>query len=210
MDPRNPNTSDRPRRRTALIASEIGRFDIDIAALSETRLPNEDSLTEVGGRYTFFWRGLPEEADRIHGVGFAIKTSLLNSLPESPIGISERLMTLRLPLTRSRHITLVSAYAPTLTSDENIKDAFYELLEHTLQNIPQTDKILLLGDFNARVGSNSIVWGGIIGKHGVGHENANGLRLLNLCAENNLLITNTFFQMPDKYKTTWMHPHSKH
>ena len=210
MDSRNANASDCPPRRTALVASEIGRYDIDIAALSETRLPNEDSLTEVGGGYTFFWRGLPEEADRIHGVGFAIKTSLLNSLSESPIGISERLMTLRIPLTRSRYVTLISAYAPTLTSDENIKDAFYDLLERTLRNIPHTDKILLLGDFNARVGSNNLVWGGIIGMHGVGHENANGLRLLNLCAEHILVITNTFFQMPDKYKTTWMHPRSKH
>ena len=210
MDPRNPNASDRPPRRTALVASEIGRYDIDIVALSETRLPNEDSLTEVGGGYTFFWRGLPGEADRIHGVGFAIKTSLLKRLPESPIGISERLMTLRIPLTHSRYVTLISAYAPTLTSDENTKDAFYGLLEHTLGNISQTDKILLLGDFNARVGSNNLVWGGIIGKHGVGHENANGLRLLNLCAEHSLVITNTLFQMPDKYKTTWMHPRSKH
>ena len=140
MDSRNANDSDRPPRRTALVDSEIGRYDIDIAALSETRLPNEGSLAEVGGGYTFFWRGLPEEADRIHGVGFAIKTSLLNSLSESPIVISERLMTLRIPLTRSRYVTLISAYAPTLTSDENIKDAFYDLLERTLRNIPHTDK----------------------------------------------------------------------
>ena len=54
------------------------------------------------------------------------------------------------------------------------------------------------------------MWGGIIGRHGVGQENANGLRLLNFCAEHNLVITNTFFQMPDKYKTTWMQPRSKH
>ena len=153
---------------------------------------------------------MPEESDRIHGVSFAIKTTLLNSLPETPSGISERLMTLRIPLTRSRHVTLISAYAPTLTSDENIKDAFYDLLERTLQNIPHTDKILLLGDFNARVGSNNLVWSGVVSRHGVGHENANGLRLLNLCAEHNLVITNTFFQMPDMYKTTWMHPRSKH
>ena len=54
MDSRNPNISVHPPRRTALVASDIGRYDIDIAALSETRLPNEDSLTEVSGGYTFF------------------------------------------------------------------------------------------------------------------------------------------------------------
>ena len=119
-------------------------------------------------------------------------------------------MTLRVPLTRYRHVTLISAYAPTLNSDEYIKDTFYGMLGNILQNIVATDKIILLGDFNARVGSNHLVWGGIIGKHGVGHENANGLRLLNLCAEHDLVITNTTFQMPDKFKTTWMHPRSKH
>ena len=49
----------RPHRRSALVASELRRYDIDIAALSETRLPDEDSLTEVGEEYTFFWKGLP-------------------------------------------------------------------------------------------------------------------------------------------------------
>ena len=210
MDPRNPNASDRPPRRTALVASELARYGIDIAALSETRLPGEDTLTEVGEGYTFFWKGLPEESDRIHGVGLAIRTAVLNRLPESPVGISERLMTLRIPLASRRYATLISAYAPTLSADDNVKDAFYDLLDQTIQGIPNADKILLLGDFNARVGSNNLVWHGIIGRHGIGNENANGLRLLNLCAEHNLVITNTVFQMPDKYKATWMHPRSKH
>jgi hypothetical protein len=52
---------DRPRRRTALVASELGRFNIDIAALSETRLSGEGSLSEHGEGYTFFWRGYPQE-----------------------------------------------------------------------------------------------------------------------------------------------------
>ena len=46
------------RRRTALIACEIARF-IDIAALSETRLPDEGSFVEIGTGYEFFWSGLP-------------------------------------------------------------------------------------------------------------------------------------------------------
>ena len=96
----DPSTNDgnRPPRRTAIVANELRRYDIDIAALSETRLPDEDSITEVGEGYTFFWKGLPKESPRIHGVGFAIKTSLLAKLPEGPTGINERLMTWRIPL----------------------------------------------------------------------------------------------------------------
>ena len=74
-----------------------------IAALSETRLADEGSLTEVGEGYTFFWKGLPADSQRIHGVGFAIRTSLLNQLTETPVAVSERLMTLRIPLAKRRY-----------------------------------------------------------------------------------------------------------
>ena len=210
LDPKSNSDSDRPRRRTALIASELGRYNIDIAALSETRLHGEDSLHEVGAGYTFFWKGLPEDSPRIHGVGFAIKSALLRQCPESPVGVSERLMTLRIPLADKRYATIISAYAPTLPSPDDVKAAFYDTLTRCISSIPRADKIILLGDFNARVGSNHVVWGGIIGRHGVGNTNENGVRLLNLCAEHDLIITNTMFQLPDKLKTSWMHPRSKH
>jgi len=102
------DSSDRPARRTALIAAELHRYNIDIAALSETRLADEGLLTEVGGGYTFFWKGLPADSPRIHGISLAIRTSLLQRLPETPVAIDERLMTLRIPLAKGRHMTLLS------------------------------------------------------------------------------------------------------
>ena len=57
LDLDNTNSDNtRPRRRTALIALELERYGIDIAALSETRLSGEGSLTEDGGGYTFYCR----------------------------------------------------------------------------------------------------------------------------------------------------------
>ena len=112
------------RRRTALIACELARYNIDIAALSETRLPDEGSLVEMGTGYTFFWSGLATVARRIHGVGFAVRTALLQSTQESPIAIDERLVTLRLPLAKNRFATFVSVYSPTLNSSDYVKDRF--------------------------------------------------------------------------------------
>lgn len=102
----------RPELRTALVAVEQQQYDIDIAALSETRFSEEGSIREESTGYTFFWKGLPEGVPRMHGVGFAIKNSLLKDLPESPIGVNERLMTLRIPLSKNRHATIFSVYAP--------------------------------------------------------------------------------------------------
>ena len=147
--------------------------------------------------------------DRIHGVGLAIKTNLLKQLPDLPVGINERLMKIRLPLSKDRHATIISAYAPTLTSTEENIEQFYSDLSAVLHSVPAKDKLLLLGDFNARVGQDFARWEGVLGKHGVGKMNNNGLLLLSKCAEFGLTITNTVFRMANKYKTTWMHPRSK-
>ncbi|KAJ3606248.1 hypothetical protein NHX12_025768 [Muraenolepis orangiensis] len=77
-------------------------------------------------------------------------------------------MTLRIPLVKNRFATLLSAYAPTLPSESEAKDSFYQSLDEALRRIPKNDKIFLLGDFNARVGQNSSIWSGVLGRHGVG------------------------------------------
>ena len=55
-----------------------------------------------------FWSSLPKDARHIHGVGFEVKTALLQNIQESPIAIDERLSTLRLPLDRNRFATFMS------------------------------------------------------------------------------------------------------
>jgi len=150
------------------VARELGHLGIDIAALSETILSDEGQLEEIGGGYTFFWKGFPAGERHDYGIGFAIKTSLMRQLVELPVGISEQLMTLRLHLQQQRYATIISAYAPTLVADEVDKAAYYSLLDKTLQRIPATDKIILLGDFNARVGQDHTLWNGTIGRHGIG------------------------------------------
>ena len=75
--------SDRPERRTALVSREFDRYKVMIAALSETRVAEEELLKEVGAGYTFFWSGRKKEEGREAGVGFAIKTHLASNSPSS-------------------------------------------------------------------------------------------------------------------------------
>ncbi|KAL8610128.1 hypothetical protein ACOMHN_024594 [Nucella lapillus] len=198
----------RPERRTVIVTRELQRYKIDIATLSETIFLDKGQLNEVGSGYTIYWSG--RRAERKAGVGFAIRTPLISRLESQLQGINDRIMTLRLPLSENAYATMISVYAPTMTNQGENKEAFYQQLDEVVRRVPADDKLIILGDLNARIGSNHTTWEGIIGQHGSGHENSNGKLLLSLCSQHNLSITNTFFQLNDAYKTTWMHPRSKH
>ena len=119
-------------------------------------------------------------------------------------------MVLRVCLSAKRHATLISAYAPTMSYSDEAKESFYEELATATRAVPRNDKLILLGDFNARVGRDYSAWPGVLGRHGIGKDNSNGTLLLTFCTEHQLVITNTVFQQADKRKTTWMHPRSGH
>ena len=206
--PDTRTAASRPERRTALIACELDRLGIDIAALQETRLAVEGRIDEVGTGYSFFWKGVEEGENRQAGVGFAIKKDLLSNMTELPTGVSKRVITLRIPLHCGRYATIISAYAPILNSTDEDKGIFYEELRSVLFRVPPDDKIWLCGDFNARVGTDHESWAPL-GKHGIGKSNDNGLLLLHLCTEFNLVIGNSLFPQKDHKKVTWMHPRSK-
>ncbi|XP_063587786.1 uncharacterized protein LOC134765037 [Penaeus indicus] len=202
--------ADRPERRTALVARELSRYKVDITALSETRLADKGQLTETGGGYTFFWSGRSINERRESGVGFAIKTTHVPKIPSIPEGLGDRLMKMQLPLRHKTKATLISAYAPTMTNPDEVKNSFYEELDCLISSVPQSEKLLVLGDFNARVGTDHQAWNNTIGKHGIGKYNSNGLLLLRTCAKHDLAITNTMFRLRTRNKTSWMHPCSRH
>ncbi|KAJ8029776.1 Craniofacial development protein 2 [Holothuria leucospilota] len=157
--------TDRPERRTALIARELKRYQVDIAALSETRFADKRQLTEIGGGYTFFWSGRPSTERRKARVDFAVILQIVNKLAKLPERVNDRLMTLQLPLGKKKNAIIISAYSPTMTNPDDVKDQFYEELDTIITRVPQADK--LLGDFNARVGSDHRVWEKVIEKHGI-------------------------------------------
>ena len=101
-------------------------------------------------------------------------------LTEMPHPVSDRIMTMRIPLTKDRNATIVSAYAPTMTNPEENKETFYSQLKGTPRNISSTDKLLLIGDFNARIGRENDKWPSAMGKYGIGKCNSNGELLLAL------------------------------
>ena len=109
--------------------------------------------------------------------------------------VSSRTVTLRLLLSekevpglgsRPFYISLISVYAPSYQSCPDVKNDFYNDLQASLNSVPKDDLLILVGDFNARVGSTpreeDSVWHGFRGYHGVGEMNESGESLLSFCA----------------------------
>ncbi|VDL89424.1 unnamed protein product [Schistocephalus solidus] len=172
--------SNRPERRTALVARELARYKVDIAALSETRLSEQGPLEEVGAGYNFIWSGRQKAERWDAGVAFAIQIDIVGRLPCLPQGINDRLMSLRLPLWGDKFATIISAYVPPMMSSDGAKDKFYEDLHALLATVPKEDKLIVLGDFSTRVGTDHAAWQGMLGPHGLGSCNDNGLLLLRI------------------------------
>ncbi|BHF61154.1 hypothetical protein SprV_0100412600 [Sparganum proliferum] len=205
----NPR-SNRPERGTALVARELACYKVDIAALSEIRFSEQGQLEEGGAGYTFFLSGRPRAERRDAGVAFAIRNDIVGRLPCLPQGINGRLMSLRLTLRRGgKFATIISAYAPPMTSPDAARDKFYEGLQALLATVSKVDKLVVLGDFNALVGTDHTAWRGVLGPHGLRGSNDNSLLLLRTCAEHRLILTNTFFCLPEQERATWRHPRSR-
>ena len=89
-------------------------------------------------------------------------------------------------------IHTVKAYAPTSNTEEAKVEWFYEDLQDLLELTPKKDVLFIIGDWNAKVGSQEIP--GVTGKFGLGVQNEAGQRLIEFRQENALAIANTLFQ----------------
>ena len=118
-------------------------------------------------------------------------------------------MVLRLQLTPGVFLKIVSVYGPTMQRPDNKKEHFYESLNQVV-NSNKHDKLIVLGDLNARVGCDWELWPDVLGKHSTGKMNSNGLILLEFCSQNHFSVMGSIFQLPNRLKCTWQHPRSKH
>ena len=90
------------------------------------------------------------------------------------------------------NITVIQVYSPTSNAEEAEVEQFYEDLQDLLGLTPQKDVLFIIGDWNAKVGSQETP--GVTGKFGLEIRNEAGQRLIEFCQENALVITNTLFQ----------------
>ena len=93
-------------------------------------------------------------------------------------------------------VTAPQVYAPTSNTEEAEVEQFYEDLQDLLELTPKKDVLFIIGDWNAKTGSQEIP--GVTGKSGLGAQNKAGQRLTEFCQENALVIANTIFSATQK------------
>ena len=106
------------------------------------------------------------------------------------------------------NITVIQVYAPTSNAEEAEVEWFYEALQDILELKPPKDILFIIGDWNAKVGSQETP--GVTGKFGLEVQNEAGQRLTEFCQENTPVIANTLFQQHKRRLYTWTSPDGQH
>ena len=121
-------------------------------------------------------------------------------------------MSVRLKFSDRERFRVFSCYAPTFSSPRAAKDEFYQSLQAALAEVEDGEKCIVLGDFNAQVGSRdggADPWSSVRGPtYGFGSLNSSGREGLNFLSVNSATICNTWFRKRDIHKRTWRHPRS--
>ena len=101
-------------------------------------------------------------------------------------------------------ITVIQVYALTSNAEGAEVEWFYEDLQDFPELTLKKDVVFIIGDWNAKVGSQEIP--GVTGKFGLGVQNEPGQRLTEFCQENTPVIANTHFQQHKRTLHTWTSP----
>ncbi|GBP37017.1 Craniofacial development protein 2 [Eumeta japonica] len=137
-----------------------------------------------------------------YGVGFVINRVIKNNI-DSFIGISERLAILNIDI-GGQKISILQVYFPTTDAKETEIDELYESIEKALQTA--YPHVILMGDFNAKVGAPKENEDLVMKQYGHGTRNNRGQKLINFALEHKLTIINTCFKKKPNQKWTWRSP----
>ena len=147
-----------------------------------------------------------QESLRRNGVAIMVNKRVRNAVLGCNL-INDRMTSVRLQ-GKSFNSTVIQVYALTSNTEEAEDEWFYEDLQDLLELTPEKDVLFIIGDWNAKVGSQETP--GVTGKFGLGIWNEAGQRLIEFCQENTLVIANTHFQQHKRRLYTRTSPDGQH
>jgi len=147
--------------------------------------------------HILFYSG-KEEGTREFGAEFVAERNMKRNVLDFKT-VDERMCLLRIK-TRFQNISLINVHAPAEEKEELEKGAFYEKVEEIYDSCPSSDIKIVLGGWNAKVGSEEI-YQGVTGRHSM-HLNTtnNGQRLVDFAAVKNMVVSSTCFSHKEIHK----------
>ena len=188
--------------KLAQVLREFQNYRLDILGVCEARWTGRGQRTLISG-HTILYSGRSDD-QHTEGVALIMSRKMEKTLIEwKPAG--SRLLKASFN-SKYTNLTVIVCYAPTEDAEEADKDAFYDQLQAVTDEVPTHNLLMVLGDLNARPGSNNTGRDRVMGKYGIGTINDNGERLCHFCDENDMFIGGTLFEHKDIHKTTWTSP----
>ena len=169
-----------------MVKQEMARVNVDILGISKVKWIGMGEF-DSDDHYIYY---CGQESLRRNGVAIMLNKRLQNVV----LGCSlknDRMLSVRFQ-GKPLNITVIQVYAPTSNTEKAEVERFYEDLQDLLELIPKKDVLFIIGDWNAKVGSQETP--GVTGKFDLGVQNEAGQRLIEFCQENSQVIANTLFQ----------------
>ena len=184
--------------KLGVVKQEMARANINILGISKLK------WTAMGefNQYDHYIDYCGQDSFRRSGVAIIVNKRVWNAV----LGCSlknDRIISVQFQ-GKPFNITVIQIYDPTNNAEEAEVEQFYENLQDLLELTPRNDVLFIIGDWNAKVGSQEIP--GVIGKFGLGVHNEADQRLIEFCQENVLVIANTLFQQHKRRLYTWTSP----
>ena len=178
---------------------EMGRMmnecKLDILAVSETKMKGKGEWELIGRK------GYKSGGDRARGgVAVVLHDEMWDCVVEHK-EINERMMYIKMKMGNEK-LVLVNVYAPQ-SQDREDSERFWMELGECVESFGRREKVMIVGDMNAKVGNERIE--GIIGEHGVPGVDENGEYLIDMCAARGMAVAGTWYKKKLIHKYTWKH-----
>ncbi|XP_049762282.1 craniofacial development protein 2-like [Schistocerca cancellata] len=181
------------------LAEAASKMGLDVLAVSDIRVRGEKE--EEVGEYKVYLSGVKAGIAQWRA-GLYIRKEMEPSIVAIRY-VNERLMWIDWTVS-SKKIRIVSVYSHCEGTGQDKMDSFYEALSDVVVRVKDKDSVLLMGDFNARIGNRTEGYEKVMGKFGEDMEaNRNGKQLFDFCASMGLVITNSFFKHKNIHRYTW-------
>ena len=169
-----------------VVKQEMARVNIEILGISKLRWTGMGEF-DSDDHYIYY---CGQESLRINGVAIMVNKRVQNAVlgwilkNDSMISVHFQ--------GKPFNITVIQVYALTSNAEEAKVEQFYEDLQDLFELTPKKDVLFIIGDWNAKGGSQETP--GVTGKFGLGIRNEAGQRLIEFCQVNAPVIANTLFQ----------------